>query len=326
LSITFARASKAQIKVRMALAGVSGSGKTLTALKLATALSDGKPFAVIDTEHGRAQLYTEEPGVGAFDTLSLGAPFSPDRYIACLRAAEQAGYGAVVVDSGSHEWFGEGGILDIVDAAARNIKGNSYMAWKTGTPVHQKFLDSFLQSTAHCIVTFRSKQEYVEDTKANGTKGYRKEGTALVTRDGAEYEFDLVGEMDLQHNLVFSKTRCSALDGRTFNKPGADVVKILREWMASGAPAAPVAAPPPPPAPQHEPSPSVNVPADRQNEPPAVRASDAADYVSRIKACRTLAESKALMHALSAEYPTGHAQRGTVMVAWSEHNATLSRG
>lgn len=337
MSITFARASKAQIKVRMALAGVSGSGKTLTALKIATALSDGKPFAVIDTEHGRAQLYTEEPGVGAFDTLSLGAPFSPDRYIACLRAAEQAGYGAVVVDSGSHEWFGEGGILDIVDAAARNIKGNSYMAWKTGTPVHQKFLDSFLQSTAHCIVTFRSKQEYVEDTKANGTKGYRKEGTALVTRDGAEYEFDLVGEMDLQHNLVFSKTRCSALDGRTFNKPGADVVKILREWMAAGALAPPSAwdgigrtaaaltapsTPQPAPAKQEH-SPPVNVPVA---EPPAVKASDAADYMSRIKACTTLAESKALMHALSAEFPTGHAQRGTAMRAWSEHNQSLSRG
>lgn len=308
----------------MALAGVSGSGKTLTALKIATALSDGKPFAVIDTEHGRAQLYTEEPGVGVFDASPLGAPFSPDRYIARLHEAEQAGYGVVVVDSGSHEWFGEGGILDIVDAAARNIKGNSYMAWKTGTPVHQKFLDSFLQSTAHCIVTFRSKQEYVEDTKANGTKGYRKEGTALVTRDGAEYEFDLVGEMDLQHNLVFSKTRCSALDGRTFNKPGADVVKILREWMASGAPAAPVAAPPPPV--KHEPAPSVIATADRQNETPPVKASDATDYLSRIKACTTLDESKALMHALSAEFPTGHAQRGTAMRAWSEHNQSLSRG
>lgn len=318
-TFTFTRATRALIKIRCALAGVSGSGKTLTALKMATALADGKPFAVVDTEHKRAELYAMEEGVGEFDALPLGPPFSPDRYIAAVHAAEQAGYGVIVVDSGSHEWFGEGGILDMVDAAAKNLKGNSYMAWKSGTPAHQKFLDAFLQSSAHCIVTFRSKQEYVE-TNDNGRKGYRKEGTALITRDGAEYEFDLVGEMDLQHNLVFSKTRCRALDGRTFNKPGADVVRVLKEWMASGAQEeqpAKVGVKHDPPAPPPEP---VN------NEPTAVKASEAADYASRIKGCKTVEESKALMHALSAEYPTGHAQRGTVMRAWSEHNATLTRG
>lgn len=234
---SFKKASRTETKVRMGLAGPSGSGKTMSALKIARGLvGDARAFAVIDTEHGRASLYAGIDGVGSFDVLELAAPFSPARYIEAIKAACDAGYPAIVIDSGSHEWVGEGGVLDIVDAAAKRMRGNSYAGWKEGTPAHQSFLDAIIQASAHVLVTFRSKQEYLQQDDG-GRKTIQKVGLAPITRDGAEYELDMMGEIDLAHDLVFTKTRCSLLDGRRFNKPGAEVSAILRSWLG-GAEAA----------------------------------------------------------------------------------------
>jgi nicotinamidase-related amidase len=248
----FQKAVKSESKLRMAISGPSGSGKTYTSLAIATALANGGPIAVVDTEHGSASKYAD---IFAFDVANMHAPFHPDKFIAALHDAEQAGYAVIILDSISHAWSGTGGVLDIVDEAAKRSKsGNTYMAWKEGTPVQNQLVDAIVQSGIHVIATMRSKTEYVLVDTGNGKQAPRKMGMAPVQRDQFEYEFDVVLDMDVDNNAIVTKTRCPALTGKVFPKPGADVADILRSWLA-GAPAPeprpakaakPVATPQPP--------------------------------------------------------------------------------
>ena len=216
---TFQKASKKQVKARIAIDGPSGSGKTYTALVAATALANNGKIAVIDTEHGSASLYSDH---FSFDVLEL-ASFSPETYTHAIHAAERAGYSVILIDSLSHAWEGEGGALDLADDAARRQKTpNSYTAWKEVTPIHRKMVDAILSSSAHIAATMRSKMDYVQEKDSNGRTLIRKIGLAPVQRAGMEYEFTLVGDMDLDHTIVISKSRCPALaDARRPPRGGA---------------------------------------------------------------------------------------------------------
>jgi hypothetical protein len=236
----FKKAVKAESKLRLAIAGPSGSGKTYTALSIATNLANGQPVALVDTEHGSASKYA---GLFEFDVAVMHPPFHPDKFIAAIKDAQEAGYAVLIIDSISHAWSGTGGVLDLVDEAAKRSKsGNTYMAWKEGTPIQNRMIDAIVQSGLHVIVTMRSKTEYTLDER-NSPK---KVGMAPVQRDQFEYEFDVVFDMDTSNNAIVSKTRCPALTGRVFPKPGADVAGVLREWLSDGTP-----------QPQHYPSPPV---------------------------------------------------------------------
>ena len=225
----FKKAERKQAKLRLALSGPSGSGKTTGALLIAKGL--GGKIAVLDTERGSASLYAD---LVDFDTVELGPPYTPERYIEVIREAEKAGYDTLILDSITHEWNGEGGILQIVDTVARTrLKGNSYMAWNEGTPRHQKFIDAMLASPLHIIATMRSKSVYVETEKGNGKKTYEKQGTAPQQRDGLEYEFTAVLDLSIDGNLATaSKDRT-----RLFRDPlviSEDTGHKLLEWLNSG--------------------------------------------------------------------------------------------
>jgi hypothetical protein len=232
MNLTFKKATRQQSKLRLALIGVSGSGKTWTALTLAKYL--GKRIAVIDSEHGSASLYAGD--AAEFDVLNLET-FAPRTYVEAIHAAEQEGYDVIVIDSLSHAWMGKDGALAMVDNAARRSKsGNSYTAWRDVTPEHNSLVDAMIRCSAHLIVTMRSKTEYVLQEGPNGKKTPEKIGMAPIQRDGLEYEFTLVGEMDLQHNLVVSKSRCSTLDNAVISRPGKNVAETLTKWLNEGAP------------------------------------------------------------------------------------------
>jgi hypothetical protein len=240
----FRPATKAQSKLRAALAGPAGSGKTWTALEIATFLAssvDGR-VALIDTERGSASKYS---GDFAFDVAEL-ADFHPDRYIEAIRDAEAAGYAALVIDSLSHAWSGPGGVLDFVDHVAARNKGNKFDAWRQGTPLQNRLVDAILSSRLHVIATLRTKQEYVVERGAEGKTSVRKVGLAPVQRDQIEYEFDVFGELDAEHTLAITKSRCRALADAVIPKPGRQVAEKLLEWLNDGAPApAPAVAPAP---------------------------------------------------------------------------------
>lgn len=242
MSMQFTKATKRAAKARVAITGPAGAGKTYTALKLATAMC--KKVAVVDTEHGSASKYADE---FVFDVLELDN-FHPSNYVQAMQAAAAAGYDGLVIDSGSHEWTGKGGCLELVEVFARKRGGNNYAAWADVTPLHTQFIEAIHQTPLHIFATFRSKMDYVESTGSNGKKSYSKVGLAPITREGAEYEFDIVGDMDLSHTMVITKSRCRNLSDAVINHPGTDLANKIQAWLSDGAPAeAPATAPAPAP-------------------------------------------------------------------------------
>jgi energy-coupling factor transporter ATP-binding protein EcfA2 len=229
----FSKATRKKAKARVALVGPSGSGKTYTALVLARGLvgTEGT-IALIDTERASASKYAGE--VTEFDALDLDH-HSPKEYVDAITDAAKAGYDVLVIDSLSHAWNGRGGALEQVDQASKRAQGNSYVAWRDVTPQHNALVDAILTYPGHVIVTMRAKTEYVLDEGKNGKKTPRKVGMAPIQREGMEYEFDVVADMDLDHNLIVSKSRCSALADAVVSRPDAAIAETLRAWLSDGA-------------------------------------------------------------------------------------------
>jgi hypothetical protein len=231
MNMQFTKATKKRSKLRLAIDGPSGAGKTYTALVAATAMAEGGKIAVVDTERGSASLYSDKFD---FDVLELDR-FSPEVYTQAINAAEKAGYAVIVIDSLSHAWEGEGGALDMVDQAAARSKGNSYVAWRNVTPMHRQMVDAILQSKTHVIVTMRSKMDYVQEKDEKGSTVIRKIGLAPIQRQGMEYEFTIVCDMDLEHTMVVSKSRCDIVADKVVRRPGGDFFKTILDWLNSGS-------------------------------------------------------------------------------------------
>lgn len=221
----FHKAVRKRAKLRLALAGPSGSGKTHSALLVAAGL--GGRIAVIDTERSSASLYSH---LVEFDALELSPPFAPERFIEALKAAAAGGYSVCIIDSITHEWDGAGGCLESNEELAHaKFKGNTWAAWNETTPRHRAFLDAILQSPMHIIVTMRSKTETVQE----GGK-VKKLGMKVVQRDGVEYEFTSV--LDLEHErhyAVATKDRTNLFGQPHIITP--ETGKRIAEWLDSGA-------------------------------------------------------------------------------------------
>lgn len=220
----FTKATKTQARLRLALCGPSGSGKTYTALEIARHL--GKTVAVIDTEHGSASKYADRFD---FDVCNL-TDFHPSKYLEAIKAAGQAGYGVIVIDSLSHAWFAE-----------LELAGKSFDGWKNVRPLERALIDAMLSSPAHIIATMRTKTEWVMEEYVNKQgktcAAPKKVGTAPIQASGIEYEFDLAGEIDLNHLLTISKSRCPELSNTTHLNPGQDLADTMLSWLTDGAPA-----------------------------------------------------------------------------------------
>lgn len=229
----FQKATRKKNKLRLAIAGPSGVGKTYTSLTV------GKHFgkiAYIDTEHRSASRYAGL--VADFDVLEFEPPFHPDRLIYAINEAEKAGYDVVIVDSLSHFWAGQGGILEIVDevAAKNRARGNynNFTAWKDGTKIFNDMVEKIIRCQIHIICCMRSKAEYLQTEDSKGKKKIEKVGTAPIQRDGLEYEFDLVLDMDVHHNAVISKSRVLPPLPDVMRAPGDELAKRLLEWTETG--------------------------------------------------------------------------------------------
>ncbi|XSG76769.1 ATP-binding protein [Herpetosiphon llansteffanensis] len=226
----FQRATKFRSKLRLALLGIAGSGKTYTALNIAKHL--GQNIAVIDTEHGSASKYADD--VASFDVVELTS-FHPQRYIEAIHAAEQAGYDVLIIDSLSHAWNGKDGVLEIVDRKAKqSSSGNKFNAWADATPIQQRLIETILSCRMHIICTLRLKTEYVVEQNDRGKQAPRKIGLAPIQRDGLEYEFDVVADIDADNTFIVTKTRCPALHSAIIPRAGAEVATTLLEWLDQG--------------------------------------------------------------------------------------------
>lgn len=226
----FQKAQKSKSKLRLTIDGPAGAGKTYSSLQLATQL--GKKVALIDTEHASASKYAD---IFSFDTANL-TDHSPLSYVEAIKAAGEAGYEVLIVDSLSHAWTAS---LEIVDRE----KDKFGSGWRKVTPMHQKLVEAILSYPGHIICTMRSKMAYESEKDSNGRVTIRKVGMAPVMREGMEYEFDVVIDVSLEGNVNISKTRCSALTDKLFTRRDIpQVAKILNAWLNDGT-VAPVPAP-----------------------------------------------------------------------------------
>jgi len=229
----FKPAVKYDAKLRFAIAGPGGSGKTYTLLRIATEivrLTGGK-IAFVDSEHGSARKYAD---LFQFDVLELDS-FDPAIVPDLIKAVHEQGYTILIIDSWSHFWMGTDGELAQVDRiTARSKSGNSFAAWRDVSPKHTKMIDAILAAPIHILVSMRVKTEWVIEVDERTKKSSPKRvGLQPVMRDGVEYEFDVCGDIDIENTLVITKSRCPKLSGKVFQQPGEDVAGILREWLAS---------------------------------------------------------------------------------------------
>jgi hypothetical protein len=249
----FRPAIRESVGLIIGLAGGTGSGKTFTAMRLAKGIAGDKRFAVIDTEAGRAKHYAD---VFAFDHGDLKPPFRPAAYMEAIEAADSAGYPVIVVDSVSHEWAGEGGILEWQTeeyerlGARESIK---LLSWSTPKQAHKRMVSRLLQCRAHLILCFRA-EPHVEMVKEGGKTVVKpKEGFTgyngwfPVTEKNLPFEltvyFMLMAErpgvplpikLQEQHRALFP------LDKPIAEESG----RRIAEWAAGGATPAAVEARP----------------------------------------------------------------------------------
>ncbi len=183
MSFEFRDAKRANVPLLILIAGGTSSGKTESAMRIATGLSGGKPFAVIDTESGRALHKADDY---KFKHTDFQPPFSPERYAEAVVAADDAGFPVVVIDSGSHEYEGEGGVLDSQAAEFKRMgerEGARMSSWIAPKQRHKAFVRTLLRSRAHVIMCLRSEDK-VEIVKDERGKTVVREKQSLVGAHG----------------------------------------------------------------------------------------------------------------------------------------------
>ena len=222
--LEFVPAEKSQLKARVMISGAAGSGKTMAALELASAL--GSRVAVIDTENGSAALYSDKY---KFEMLNLQPPYPPEDFAQAIKVAENSGFDVIVVDGITPEWSGSGGCLDL-----HTKLGGRFQDWAKITPRHRSFIQKILECSTHIICTCRSKQGYAMDEQS---KKVTKMGMAPEQRDGLDYEMTLVFNIINQtHIAEATKDRTGLFDGKQFLISKNTGLEIL-EWLNSGTPA-----------------------------------------------------------------------------------------
>jgi hypothetical protein len=220
----FVKATKAKSKLRLAIMGVSGAGKTMTALRIATGL--GGKIAFIDTERGSASKYSDR---FEFDVCEL-RDYSIKSYVDAIQGA--TGYDVLVIDSLTHAWQE---LLQEVDKLAQTkYRGNTWSAWSQGTPMQQKLINAILNFDGHVIATMRTRTEWVIESNSNGKNAPKKVGTNAEQGKGIEYEFDMLIEITQEHVATVTKDRTGKYQDKIIEKPGEELGIELKKWLNEG--------------------------------------------------------------------------------------------
>lgn len=230
MTIEIRKAQRTQAKLRIGLSSPSGGGKTYSALLLAKGLvGEWGKIGLIDSENGRGDIYSD---LGDYSIITLKPPFTPESYIEAIRAFENAGMEAIIIDSTSHEWDGEGGCLQLNEKLAiAKYKGNTWSAWSETTPRHQRFLDAITSSSAHVLTTVRNK---VDTQYVDGK--VKKIGMKEIQREGFEYELTVNFTIDRDsHAVMASKDNTRLFEGKDPFVITEQTGETLRDWVLSGA-------------------------------------------------------------------------------------------
>lgn len=234
----FTTVTREKSKLRLALAGPSGSGKTLSALLLAFGITgDWGKIALIDTEHGRAKFYANRSDfeTGAFLYQEMTAPYSPDKYKSMvLEGASAVGSdGVVIIDSFSHAWDNEGGVLDIKSSIERTQSNkNGFSAWDEAGKIQNSLVNTILSVNCHTIITMRTKMAYAMEVNEKGKTVPVKIGLAPVQRENTEYEFDIV--LNIARNHVASASKDTTFLDSWSGIITSDLGTQLKNWLDKG--------------------------------------------------------------------------------------------
>lgn len=234
MSFSVKTAERRNVKVKIAMQGPSGSGKTLSALMIAKGLAKGdiSKVLVIDTENESSLYYADRQDLTGWKHIAFAPPYDPRRYIEAITFAESmSDIDVIVIDSISHEWDGKGGCLELQNS----MKGNSFVNWGKITPLHNAFVDKLRDSSKHVIATMRSKQDYVIEENDRGKSAPKKVGLKSVQREGLDYEFGIVFEMNMSHHAEASKDRTGVFMPRGFFTPTEETGRDLLYWSESAA-------------------------------------------------------------------------------------------
>ena len=230
MAIGFQKAKREQVWLKVLLSGASGSGKSYSALKVATGIAKecGSGIAYIGTEGSRNKYYADEFD---YDLLELEEPFECEKYIEAIDAAVEAGYKVLIIDSMTHEWKW---LNDVHD----KMPGNSFTNWGKLKPRHHKFMDKVLNSPIHIIATARGKDDWVLEDK-NGKQVPKKVGMGQQQDKDISYEYT-VSLMIAQDTHVASadKDNTKLFDGRFEVLTEKDGVRLY-EWANKGEAPAP---------------------------------------------------------------------------------------
>lgn len=217
-------AQRNKAKIKMALAGPAGSGKTKSSLFIAYGLcGNWNNVAIVDTENNSADLYAD---LGPYQVLALSPPFTTEKYINAIIICQQKGIEVIIIDSITHEW-------EYILELHGNMAGNSYTNWHKVNPTHNSFVQAILQSPIHIISTIRTKQDYILSEK-NGKMVPEKVGMKSITRDGMDYEFTLVFDLDMKNQATTSKDRTGLFMGKTPFVISPQIGKAILDWCNQG--------------------------------------------------------------------------------------------
>lgn len=229
------------------LTGASGSGKTVSALLIAKGiiekmfpdLSDDEQWekiGVIDTEHKRSLLYAEatvaDVYIGEFLHLDFEPPFTVDNYIKAFNLMKNSGVEVVIIDSISHAWSGEGGILEQVEVLSKGKPNMKMVAWAKVAPLEKQFMKLVTGNSVYVIATARSKQAYSMEKDEKGKTTVEKVGLKPDQKDVLEYEFAIALRMDQDHNAEATKD-----NSNMFNLPFSVTTEIghkIFDWSDTG--------------------------------------------------------------------------------------------
>jgi hypothetical protein len=230
-------ATRTQEKARIAIYGPSGSGKTFSALRIAKGIASvtGDKTIVIDSEKGRASKNAGKFDDWKFATIKL-PDFSIDTYLQALKAAADAGYGIVILDSITHAWDWLKNAID--QKTASSFGGNKWAAWSWGTPKQMEMIQALHDYPGHILCTMRSKTEWAQEKDERGKTKPQRVGLAPEQRGGVEYEFDVLMRIDVSHVALVEKDNSGIYQDKEVQYPGEEQGVAWVNWLMDATPPA----------------------------------------------------------------------------------------
>lgn len=220
------KAQKRQLALKILCSGSSGSGKTKSALRLATGIvgKTGGSIYLINTEGDRGEMYANEFD---YQIIDLPEPRSPENYMEAIKFCMNEGASVIIIDSLSHEW-------NYLNEQVNNMQGNSFNNWGRQKPRHRKLVDFIVEAKVHIIATGRGKDEYVMEVNDKGKSTPKKIGVGIQQEKDTEYEYMVTFNIAQDTHVATCMKDNTGLFNNKFDVLTEKDGEALYDWANSG--------------------------------------------------------------------------------------------